>query len=60
MFEKDLDAECDALGDEIRRAVQEFGPVDLDDLFGTVLAEQTPLLAQERRQHRDWVAGGAL
>jgi 2-oxoisovalerate dehydrogenase E1 component alpha subunit len=56
-FERGLDAECDALGDEIRRVGRAFGPVDLAERFATVLAEETPLLAAERRQHQDWVGG---
>jgi 2-oxoisovalerate dehydrogenase E1 component alpha subunit len=53
-FRSAVDSECEELAVEVRRACHGFGPVDLADLFGTVLAEETPLLAQERRQYMDF------
>jgi 2-oxoisovalerate dehydrogenase E1 component alpha subunit len=56
--EHDIETECDELGVQMRRAVHEFGPVDLTALFGTVLAQETPLLADERRQFEAQLAVG--
>lgn len=58
-FRSELDAECDALAAETRRVCRELPLGDITALFGTVLAEETPALAEERRQYEDLVASYA-
>ncbi|GAB6902427.1 thiamine pyrophosphate-dependent dehydrogenase E1 component subunit alpha [Kineosporia succinea] len=52
-----LDQECDRLGAELRSAVQAFGPVELGDLFDTVLSTRTDLLNAQKADYGDFVAG---
>jgi pyruvate dehydrogenase E1 component alpha subunit len=50
-FCDEVDAECAALAAETRKVCRELPLGDISGLFGTVLAEETPLLAEERRQY---------
>ncbi len=52
-----LDAECDRLGVELRSAVKAFGPVELGDLFDTVLGTRSDLLNAQKADYADFVAG---
>lgn len=51
--------ESDALAEETRRVCREFGPVDMTGMFSAVLAQQSPLLAEERRRHEALVVSYA-
>ena len=55
-YREELAAECAALAEETRRVCREFGPVDVSGVFTSALAEQTPLLAEEQRNHEALVA----
>jgi pyruvate dehydrogenase E1 component alpha subunit len=50
-FRDELDKECAALAAEIRRVCRELPLGDIAGLFGTVLAEETPLPAEEPRRY---------
>jgi 2-oxoisovalerate dehydrogenase E1 component alpha subunit len=52
----ELDAEAAALAAETRRVCRELPLGDIDSLFATVLAEETPLLAEERQRYEALVA----
>lgn len=45
-----VDAECAELAEQTRTVCRELPLGELSELFGTVLSEETPLLAEERRQ----------
>jgi 2-oxoisovalerate dehydrogenase E1 component subunit alpha len=55
-FRTDVDAECAALAAETRTVCRELPLGDVAELFDTVLAEQTPQLAQERRRYLELAA----
>ena len=55
-FRDELGSESAALAAETRRVCRELPLGDVTDRFGTVLAEETPLLAEERRQYEALVA----
>ncbi|MGW2288727.1 thiamine pyrophosphate-dependent enzyme [Streptomyces phaeochromogenes] len=55
-FREGLEQECAALAAETRRICRELPLGDVTGLFGTVLAEETPLLTEERRQYEALVA----
>jgi 2-oxoisovalerate dehydrogenase E1 component subunit alpha len=55
-FRAELDAQCAALAEQTRTACTELPLGELTELFGTVLAEETPRLAEERRNHEALVA----
>ncbi|GLY16426.1 pyruvate dehydrogenase E1 component alpha subunit [Kineosporia sp. NBRC 101677] len=51
-----LEEECEELGVQLRRACQEFGPVELGGLFDHVLAERTAALSAQKAEYADFVA----
>ncbi|MGF1660890.1 MAG: thiamine pyrophosphate-dependent dehydrogenase E1 component subunit alpha [Kineosporiaceae bacterium] len=55
----EVDAECTALAAETRRACLALEPGAFGDLFSLVLAEPTPLLHAQRRDHESLVAASA-
>lgn len=55
-FRAEVTAECDALAAETRAVCQNLPLGNIDELFGTVLATETPLLSSERRQYNELVA----
>jgi pyruvate dehydrogenase E1 component alpha subunit len=55
-FRAEVDQECDQLAAEVRRACLGMTVGELGELFDTVLAEPTSLLAAERRGYEDFVA----
>ncbi|WP_236792018.1 thiamine pyrophosphate-dependent enzyme [Amycolatopsis sp. GM8] len=50
-FRAEVEAECSDLAAQTRKVCRELPLDDVSSLFGTVLAEETPLLAQERHRH---------
>lgn len=58
-FRGEVDEECRGLAAEVRAVCRELPLADIGDLFATVLAEETPLLAQERRRYQELVASFA-
>ncbi|GAA0927033.1 thiamine pyrophosphate-dependent enzyme [Pseudonocardia zijingensis] len=55
-FRDEVAGECAALAEETRRVCRELPIADIAGLFTSVLAEETPLLAEERRQYEALVA----
>lgn len=55
-FRAEIDAECEALAVETRTVCRELPLGDVTEVFGTVYAEETPLLAHERQQYAELVA----
>jgi pyruvate dehydrogenase E1 component alpha subunit len=55
----EVDAECTALAAETRRACLALEPGAFDELFSLVLADPTPLLDAQRRDHGSLVAASA-
>lgn len=51
-----LDAEADELGERVRTLVKELPNKTMDEMFGTVYAEQTPYLEAQRREFADYQA----
>ena len=48
-----VETECTALAAQTREVCQELPLADISSLFGAVLAEETPLLAEERRRYEE-------
>ncbi|WP_406690822.1 thiamine pyrophosphate-dependent enzyme [Saccharopolyspora sp. ID03-671] len=55
-FRDEVDTECTELAAETRRACDELPLGEVGALFSTVLAEETELLAEERRHHQQLLA----
>ncbi|MGD9986975.1 thiamine pyrophosphate-dependent dehydrogenase E1 component subunit alpha [Pseudonocardia sp.] len=55
-YRSELDAECDVLAVETRRVCRELPLGDIASLFGTVLAEESSALAEERRRYEQRIA----
>ncbi len=51
-----VDDECEALAREVRTVCRALAPGEFTDAFATVLARETPLLAEQRRRHQELVA----
>jgi pyruvate dehydrogenase E1 component alpha subunit len=51
----ELDTECRDLAADTRKVCRELPLADIDELFGTVLAAETPLLAAQRRGYAELV-----
>ena len=55
-FRDELESDCAALAAETRQVCRELPLGDIAGLFDSVLAEETPLLIEERRQYEALVA----
>jgi 2-oxoisovalerate dehydrogenase E1 component alpha subunit len=58
-FVTEVETECTALAAETRKVCRELPLADISSLFGAVLAEETPLLAEERRRYEELVSSYA-
>ncbi|WP_028938468.1 thiamine pyrophosphate-dependent dehydrogenase E1 component subunit alpha [Pseudonocardia spinosispora] len=55
-FSTEVDEECRDLAAQTRTVCRELPLGDISELFGTVLAEETPLLADERGRYQELLA----
>ena len=55
-FRSGIDAECEALAEETRRVCRQLPLGEFSALFGTVLVDETQLLADERRRYEELVS----